>query len=61
MVMPGSQRGVGTSISAGRGSAQTLTLEDSEALSSISSVKAVALTPLEDIKLRPKAPTPIRR
>ncbi len=42
MVMPGSQRGVGTSISAGRGSAQTLTLEDSEALSSISSVKAVA-------------------
>jgi len=42
MVMPGFQRGVGTSVSTGRGSAQTLTVEDSEALGNLASVKAVA-------------------
>jgi len=42
MIMPGFQRGVGSSVSAGRGSAQTLTLADAEAISSVASVKAVA-------------------
>lgn len=42
MVMPGFQRGVGSSVSAGRGSAQTLTLADAEAIGSVASVKAVA-------------------
>lgn len=34
LVMPGAQRGVGTQVSAGRGSAQTLTQEDADALKS---------------------------
>jgi putative ABC transport system permease protein len=43
MVMPGFQRGTGTQISAGRGSAHTLTQEDADAISTeVSSVKAVA-------------------
>ncbi|MDD2785778.1 MAG: ABC transporter permease [Patescibacteria group bacterium] len=41
-VSPGQQRGVGVSVSAGRGSAQTLTQDDATAIqSSISLVKAV--------------------
>lgn len=43
MVMPGFQRGVGTQISSGRGSATTLTLEDANAiLENISLVQAVS-------------------
>jgi len=43
MVMPGMQRGVGSQISAGRGSAQTLTLEDAQAIQKeISLAKAVS-------------------
>ncbi|MFA6429162.1 MAG: ABC transporter permease [Patescibacteria group bacterium] len=42
LVMPGMQRGVGQSVSSGRGSAQTLTREDAEALASVVGVKAVA-------------------
>lgn len=43
LVTPGMQRGVGTQVSQGRGSAQTLTLEDADAIGSeISSVAAVA-------------------
>jgi putative ABC transport system permease protein len=42
LVMPGFQRGIGTQISAGRGSAQTLTLADANAVSGISGVKAIA-------------------
>ncbi len=43
MVQPGFARGVGTQVNAGRGSAQTLTLEDSDAiLANVNSVKAVA-------------------
>lgn len=41
-VQPGAQRGAGVQISAGRGSAKSLTLDDSKALSSITSVRAVA-------------------
>jgi putative ABC transport system permease protein len=41
-VMPGAQRGVGISVSSGRGSAQTLTSEDADAiLASVAGVKAV--------------------
>ncbi len=43
VVMPGMQRGVGMQVSQGRGSATTLTLEDSKAIASeISLVKAVS-------------------
>jgi len=43
IVMPGSQRSIGAGASQGRGSAQTLTLADAEAIkSSISTVKDVA-------------------
>ncbi len=43
LVMPGAQRGVGVQVSAGRGSAQTLTQEDADAIQSeISLAKAVA-------------------
>ncbi len=42
LVMPGVQRGVGGGVSAGRGSAQTLTYEDAKALAGVEGVKAVA-------------------
>lgn len=42
MVMPGAQRSPGTAVSAGRGSAQTLTREDAEALKNAAGVAAVA-------------------
>ena len=43
MVSPGFQRGVGTQVSSGRGSAQTLTLEDADAIGKeISFIEAVA-------------------
>lgn len=43
MVSPGFQRGVGTQISSGRGSAQTLNLEDASAIEEeISFIKAIA-------------------
>ncbi len=42
LVMPGVQRGVGGGVSAGRGSAQTLTYEDAKALTEVEGVKAVA-------------------
>ncbi len=43
IVMPGAQRGPGTFVSAGRGSARTLTLDDANAIASqISDVSAVA-------------------
>ncbi len=42
LVMPGAQRGVGASVSAGRGSAQTLTQDDATALKNLPSVQAVA-------------------
>ncbi len=42
MVMPGAQRGPGTMVSSGRGSAKTLTLEDAEEMSKLSSLSAVA-------------------
>ncbi len=43
IVMPGAQRGVGVQISSGRGSAQTLTQEDANAISgSVSLAQAVA-------------------
>lgn len=43
MVMPGFQRGAGTQVSAGRGSAQTLTLADANAIANeVQQVKAVA-------------------
>ncbi len=43
MVMPGFQRGVGTQVREGRGSATTLTLADAKAIAAeISTVKAVA-------------------
>lgn len=43
IVMPGFQRGVGTQVQAGRGSAQTLTQADADAIGNeISSVKAIA-------------------
>lgn len=43
VVMPGSQRGPGTTVSAGRGSAKTLKLSDAEAIKeNISGIKAVA-------------------
>jgi putative ABC transport system permease protein len=42
IVMPGFQRGVGTQVSAGRGSAQTLVQADSDVLKTVAGVKAVA-------------------
>lgn len=43
IVMPGLQRGVGTQVSSGRGSAQTLTQDDANAIQTeISDIKAVA-------------------
>lgn len=43
LVMPGAQRGVGAQVNQGRGTAQTLTLEDADAISSGSTLaKAVA-------------------
>jgi len=43
IVMPGAQRGIGAGISAGRGSAQTLTLADADAIkSNISNISGVA-------------------
>ena len=42
LVMPGAQRGPGVQISAGRGSAQSITLGDSDAISTLSNVSAVA-------------------
>jgi putative ABC transport system permease protein len=43
LVSPGIQRGVGTQVSSGRGSARTLTQEDSNAIaSSVSGVEAIA-------------------
>ena len=40
-VTPGAQRGVGTQVSSGRGSAQSLTLDDVTAIESLSDVSAV--------------------
>src|SRR5579864_1791351 len=43
LISPGQARGVGTQISAGRGSANTLTLADSDAIANqVSTVKAIA-------------------
>jgi putative ABC transport system permease protein len=42
MIQPGAQRGAGSFVSSGRGSATTLTLEDAEALSGAEYVGAVA-------------------
>jgi len=43
MVMPGAQKGPGTAVSAGRGSAKSLKLEDADAISTgVTFVKAVA-------------------
>jgi putative ABC transport system permease protein len=42
IISPGATRGAGVQVSAGRGSAKSLKLEDANALSSISGVKAVA-------------------
>jgi putative ABC transport system permease protein len=43
MVSPGFQRGVGTQVSSGRGSAQTLTLEDADAIEKeINFIEAIA-------------------
>jgi putative ABC transport system permease protein len=42
MIQPGAQRGAGSFVSSGRGSATTLTLEDAEALSDAEYVGAVA-------------------
>lgn len=42
LVLPGAQRGPGVQISAGRGSSQTLTTADAEAIRSISLAQAVA-------------------
>lgn len=42
LVTPGAQRGVGVAVSAGRGSAQTLTNEDAAAVAALPDVAAVA-------------------
>ncbi|MBP9762438.1 ABC transporter permease [Patescibacteria group bacterium] len=42
LIMPGAQRGVGASVSSGRGSAQTLTQADAAALKNLPGVLAVA-------------------
>ena len=41
IVFPGAPRGVGQQVNQGRGSAKTLTIEDANALTSLSNVKAV--------------------
>jgi putative ABC transport system permease protein len=42
LVMPGTQRGPGVQVSAGRGSAKSITLTDSDAIKNLSNVEAVA-------------------
>jgi len=42
LIMPGTQKGPGAQISAGRGSAKSITLADSEAIQTLTSVEAVA-------------------
>lgn len=42
MVMPGAQRGPGTMVSSGRGSAKSLTLDDAEEIAKLDSLLAVA-------------------
>ncbi|MCK9393663.1 MAG: ABC transporter permease [Candidatus Paceibacterota bacterium] len=42
LITPGAQRGMGVQVSQGRGSSQTLTKDDAEAISSLSSVLAVS-------------------
>jgi putative ABC transport system permease protein len=42
IIMPGAQRGVGTQISSGRGSATTLTQDDADAVRKLDSVKQTA-------------------
>lgn len=42
IVFPGAQRGAGVSVSSGRGSSQTLTRDDAEALTHVSGVNAVS-------------------
>ncbi len=42
LVMPGAQRGPGVQVSAGRGSAKSLTSDDAEALKTLAGVQAVA-------------------
>jgi len=42
IVQPGAQRGAGVTVSAGRGSAKTLTLEDMESIEGLNGIKAVA-------------------
>ena len=42
LVMPGAQRGLGAQVNAGRGSAQSLTYADAQALEGLGGVKAVA-------------------
>lgn len=42
LVMPGAQRGVGAAVNTGRGSSQTLTTEDAEAVKTVPNVAAVA-------------------
>lgn len=42
LVMPGAQRGIGTAVNTGRGSSQTLTSEDAEAVKTLPNVAAVA-------------------
>lgn len=42
LVIPGAQRGPGVQVSAGRGSAQSLTLDDSTAIAGLANVSAVA-------------------
>jgi len=42
LVMPGAQRGPGVQVSAGRGTAQSLTIDDANAVAGLSNVSAVA-------------------
>ena len=42
LVSPGAQRGAGSFVSAGRGSAQTLTIEDADAIATVQGAMAVA-------------------
>jgi putative ABC transport system permease protein len=42
LVMPGAQRGVGAAVNTGRGSSQTLTSDDAQALTALSNVAGVA-------------------
>lgn len=42
IVMPGAQRGPGQTVNAGRGSAQTLTVQDASAIGNLDGVKAVS-------------------